>query len=59
MKLLFMYHCGSGWVETPAIHPKRAYVFWLAGTLEEHTEIGYMPDSHKVPIGTNPFRHGS
>jgi len=59
MKLLFMYQCGTGWLETPAIQPKRAYVYWIAGTLEEHVEIGYMPDSRRVPIGTNPFEHGS
>ena len=56
MKLLFMYQCGTGWLETPAIHPKRAYIYWIAGTLEEHVEIEYMPYSCKVPIGTNPFK---
>jgi len=55
MKLLFMYHCGNGWIETLAIHPKRAYVYWLVGALEEHTEIEDATKYLTVPIGTNPF----
>ena len=59
MKLLFMYHCGMGWIETPSTHPKRAYVYWLAGTLEEHVELGNMVGLLKVSIGTNPFKQKS
>ena len=55
MQLLFMYQCNTTWIETPAIHPKRAYVYWLAGVLEEHVGIGIMVNRTKVPIGTNPF----
>ncbi len=42
MKLLFMYECDTTWIETPAIHPKRAYVYWLAEVLEEYVGIGNM-----------------
>ena len=59
MKLLFMYECCTDWLETPAIHPKRAYVYWLVGALEEHVELEYIADSRKVPIGTNPFKYES
>ena len=59
MKLLFMYTSNTGWIETPAIHPKRAYVYWLAEVLEEHVGIGNMNNRSKVPIGTNPFKHKS
>ena len=59
MKLLFMYECGTTWIETPAIHPKRAYVYWLAEVLEEHVGIGSMNTRGKVPIGTNPFKQKS
>ena len=55
MQLLFMYQCNTTWIETPAIHPKRAYVYWLAEVLEEHVGIGSMVNRTKVPIGTNPF----
>ena len=59
MKLLFMYECGTTWIETPAIHPKRTYVYWLAGVLEEYVGIGTINNRSKVPIGTNPFKKGS
>ena len=59
MKLLFMYECGTTWIETPAIHPKRAYVYWLAKVLEEHVGIGTMNNRSKVPMGTNPFKQKS
>ena len=59
MQLLFMYQCNTTWIETPAIHPKRAYVYWLAGVLEEHVGIGIMDNRSKVPIGNNPFNQGS
>ena len=60
MQLLFMYHCGGGgWVETPAIHPKRAYVYWVTEVLEEYVGIGSMNNRSKVPIGTNPFKQKS
>ena len=59
MKLLFMYECDTTWIETPAIHPKRAYVYWLAEVLEERGGIGNMNNRSKVPIGTNPFKQES
>ena len=59
MQLLHMYECNTTWLETPAIHPKRAYVYWLAGVLEEHVVIGIMDIRTKVPIGTNPFKQKS
>ena len=59
MQLLFMYECNTTWLETPAIHPKRAYVYWVAGVLEEHVGIGIMDTRTKVPIGTNPFKQKS
>ena len=59
MQLLHMYECNTTWIETPAIHPKRAYVYWLAEVLEEHVGIGIMDNRTKVPIGTNPFKKGS
>lgn len=37
-----MYEFGTTWIETPAIHSKRAYVYWLAEVLEEHVEIWNM-----------------
>lgn len=55
MKLLHMYHPGMGWLETPSIYPERVYVYWLADVLEEHTDVGNIVNSNKVPIGTNPF----
>ena len=59
MKLLFMYTSNTGWIETPAIHPKKAYVYWLAEVLEEYVGIGSMNNRSKVPIGTNPFKQKS
>ena len=59
MKLLHMYHPGIGWIETSATYPERAYVYWLAEILEEHTNIGNIANSPKVPIGTNPFKQKS
>ena len=59
MKLLFMYECGTTWIETPAIHPKRTYVYWLTEILEEHVNLGNLANRSKVPIGTNPFKHKS
>ena len=59
MKLLFMYTCDTTWIETPAIHPKRTYVYWRAEVLEEHVNLGNLVNRSKVPIGTNPFKHGS
>ena len=59
MQLLHMYECNTTWLETPAIHPKRAYVYWLAEVLEEHVGIGIMNNRSKVPIGNNPFKQKS
>ena len=59
MQLLHMYECNTTWLEAPAIHPKRAYVYWVAGVLEEHIGIGIIDNQTKVPIGTNPFKKGS
>ena len=59
MRLLHMYECNTTWIETPAIHPKRTYVYWLVKVLEEHVRIGIMVNQTKVPIGTNPFNQGS
>ena len=55
MKLLHMYRCGVNWLETPAIYPKRVYVYWLTEVLEEHTDIGNIPKYTKALIGSNPF----
>ena len=55
MQLLHMYECNTTWLETPAIHPKRAYVYWSTEVLEEYVGIGTMVNRTKVPIGTNPF----
>ena len=55
MRLLHMYECNTTWIETPAIHPKRTYVYWLTEVLEEYVGIGIIDNRSKVPIGTNPF----
>ena len=55
MQLLFMYKHFRGWIETPALHPKRAYVYWLGTKLGEQNEIENKSNLHKIPIGTNPF----
>lgn len=59
MQLLHMYACNTTWIETPAIHPKRTYVYRLAEVLEEYVGIGILDNRSKVPIGTNPFNQGS
>ena len=59
MKLLFTYEQGMGWIEAPAIYPKRAYVYWLEEKLEELEEIENKANLRKVPIDTNPFKKGS
>ena len=56
MKLLHMFNSGL-WLETPAIQPEYAYVYWRSGHFEEHeTRNKKYP---KVPIGTNPFKKGN
>lgn len=55
MQLLHMYECNTTWIETPAIHPKKTYVYWLTEVLEEYVGIGIIDNRSKVPIGTNPF----
>ena len=60
MKLLHMYSCAAGWLETPAISPNTAYVYWrLARTLEELIENEDVTTYPRVPIGTNPFKQKS
>ena len=60
MRLLHMYKCATHWLETPAIHPKCAYVYWhRIHTFEEHVETEDVTRYQKVPIGVNPFNQGS
>lgn len=59
MKLQFTYEQGMGWIETPAIHPKRTYVYWFSGELEELEELTNKFNLRKIPINTNPFKKES
>ena len=59
MKLQFTYEHGMGWIETPAIHPKRSYVYWLSGNFEELDELTVKANLRKIPIDTNPFKKES
>ena len=59
MKLQFTYEHGMGWIEAPAIHPKRSYVYWLSGELEELEELTNKFNLRKIPINTNSFKKES
>ena len=60
MKLLHMYVCAAGWIETPAIQLNFAYVYWgFARVFEEHVENENVSVYPRVPIGTNPFKQKS
>ena len=59
MKLQFTYEQDMGWVEAPAIHSQRSYVYWLSGNFVELDELTVKSNLRKVPIGTNPFKKES
>lgn len=59
MKLLFTYEQDMGWIEAPAIRPKKSYVYWLSGNFEELEELTNKSNLCKVLIGTDPFKKGS
>ena len=60
MKLLHMYVCAAGWIETPAMRLNTVYVYWrFARVFEELIENENVTTYPKVPVGTNPFKQKS
>ena len=58
MRLLHMFNANL-WLETTAIQPKYAYVYWGSLEFEEHVSTEDIYKYPRVPIGTNPFNKGS